>query len=490
MMFKLQKVKLIMVLEILTNSAASYSQNNFVLVKDTYNTNHTVSNSSLTGYTKNDNTTPEKLALEKYSAARESLGTILDGSTLVHGLHFMDKDIAYNNTTSLTTAKLNGQTYNNYAFPKSCIDFHLKEDGKINFFGGSYYNASSGSRADCFFSLSVIERNGNSLTSSSIKKISYIYKNTAYDKTNPDSQKYIYRYSDNSYSDSQSNVGALVFDMRYLSETPPVQNAIYYFEIPVNKGEYALHGVSGHDAGGYLMYLDIGASADIKDKVDAHYITTTTSGVPHPIGVDFNVNGCGNNGGDSFGFAIASSNRGTVLVDLSSTSQTNDTVTVTQSSTIAVYSYRKTGYSSSFTISGISGDPPSGASNSIRVLTINLKTTDDDVYNIVITENLTTSESVYAINGETSNSYDDTYIENLSGEISDVDDFRDLPVVATLTRASGTAEFTTEYNISKCNDTKVDATITLNGTTITAAVTENYTFVANNETIDDGDTIR
>ena len=246
--------------EILTNNAASYSQNNFVLVKDTYNTNHTVSNSSLTGYTKNDNTTPEKLTLEKYNAARESLGTILDDSTLVHGLHFMDKDIAYNNTTSLTTAKLNGQTYNNYAFPKSCIDFHLKEDGKINFFGGSYYNASSVSHADCFFSLSVIERDGNNLTSNSIKKISYIYKNTAYDKTNPDSQKYIYRYSDNSYSGSQSNVGDLVFDMRYLSETPPVQNAIYYFEIPVNKGEYALHGVSGHDAGGYLMYLDIGAS--------------------------------------------------------------------------------------------------------------------------------------------------------------------------------------------------------------------------------------
>ena len=246
--------------EILTNSTASYSQNNFVLVKDTYNANHTVNNSFLAQYTKNDNTTPEKLALEKYSAARESLRTILDGSTLVHGLHFMDKDIAYNNTTSLPTAKLNGQTYHNYTFPKSCIDFHLKEDGKINFFGGSYYNASSVSHADCFFSLSVIERNENNLTNNSIKKISYIYKNTAYDKTNPDSQKYIYRYSDNSYSGSQSNIGELVFDMGYLSETPPVQNAIYYFEIPVNKGEYALHGVSGHDAGGYLMYLDIGAS--------------------------------------------------------------------------------------------------------------------------------------------------------------------------------------------------------------------------------------
>lgn len=254
--------------EILTNSAASYSTNNYVLIKDNYNTNHAVLNSYLNNFTKSDNTTPSALKLEKYDNARNSLDNILEDATLVHGLHFMDKDIAYNNTTSLNTVKLNGNVYTNYAFPKGCIDFNLKEDGKINFFGGSYYNGTSESKADCFFSLSVIERNGNDLTSSSIKKISYIYKNNAYDNTDPDSQKYIYRYSDNSYSGSQSNVGDLVFDMRYLSEIPPVQNAIYYFEIPVNKGEYALHGVSGHDAGGYLMYLDIGASGGEEQPSD------------------------------------------------------------------------------------------------------------------------------------------------------------------------------------------------------------------------------
>ena len=247
--------------EILTNSSASYSANRYALIKDSYNANHTVLNSYLDDFTKSDNTTPSALNLEKYDNARNSLDSVLENATLVHGLHFMDKDIAYNNTTSLNTVKLNGNVYTNYAFPKSCIDFNLKEQGKINFFGGSYYNGTSESKADCFFSLSVIERNGTNLTNNSIKKISYIYKNNAYDGTNPESKKYIYRYSDNSYSDSQSNVGDLVFDMRYLSETPPVQNAIYYFEIPVNKGEYALHGVSGHDAGGYLMYLDIGASA-------------------------------------------------------------------------------------------------------------------------------------------------------------------------------------------------------------------------------------
>lgn len=256
--------------EILTNKSVNYSATNFALIKDNYNKNHTVSNSFLTPYTKNDTTTPEALKLEKYNDSKASLNDVLTDAAYVHGIHFMDDDVLYNKTITLNQVILNGETYSNYSFPKSCIDFNLKEAGKINFFGGSYYNKSSaaGSYADCFFSLSVIERNGNDLTSNSIKKISYIYKNNAYDNTNPDSQKYIYRYSDNSYSDSQSNVGDLVFDMRFITEQPPVDNAIYYFEIPVNKGEYALHGVSGHDAGGYLMYLDIGASGGEEQPSD------------------------------------------------------------------------------------------------------------------------------------------------------------------------------------------------------------------------------
>lgn len=250
--------------EILTNKSVNYSLTNFALIKDNYNKNHTVSNSYLTSYTKNDTTTPEALNLEKYNDSKATLNDVLTDAVYVHGIHFMGDNVLYNKTITLNKVILNGETYSNYSFPKSCIDFNLKEAGKINFFGGSYYNKSTsdGSYADCFFSLSVIERSGTSLVSNSIKKIAYIYKNTAYDKNDPDSPKYIYRYSDNSYSGSQSNVGDLVFDMRFITEQPPVDNAIYYFEIPVNKGEYALHGVSGHDAGGYLMYLDIAASGD------------------------------------------------------------------------------------------------------------------------------------------------------------------------------------------------------------------------------------
>lgn len=256
--------------EILTNSSATYSANNYVLIKDTYNSSHTPLNTYLTNFNKNDTTTPAALGLSKYDAARSSLNDILDDATVVHGIHFMDQDLDYTNTATVNSVKINGTTYSNYLFPKSCIDFNLKENGKINFFGGSYYqNTNSESYADCFFGLSVINRDGQDLTSTSIQKISYIYKNTNTEtnKTYP----YIYYNANNSliesgYTSSEVTQGELVFDMRYLSETPPVDNAIYYFEIPVNKGEYALHGVSGHDAGGYLMYLDIGASGADTDE--------------------------------------------------------------------------------------------------------------------------------------------------------------------------------------------------------------------------------
>ena len=179
-------------------------------------------------------------------------------------------------------------------------------------------------------------------------------------------------------------------------------------------------------------------------------------------------------------------------MEISTTTNANDKVEVTQSSTIATYSYRKTNYSNNFSITGISGAPPSGSNKTIRVLTINLKTTGGDKYNIVITENLTTSSTVYAVskNGETQTGFNnDASIEALTGEITDIDIFRGLPVAVTLTRTDGTAEFTTEYNISACTATNVDATIALNGTTISVAITSGYTFAANGSPIANGGTI-
>ena len=84
-----------------------------------------------------------------------------------------------------------------------------------------------------------------------------MYENT---NTADGQPKYVYQFSDNTYSTGTR--GDLLFNMNFLMNEPPAHNALYYFEIPVNEGEYALGTVSGKSGGGYLMYLDIAAAAE------------------------------------------------------------------------------------------------------------------------------------------------------------------------------------------------------------------------------------
>ena len=253
-------------LEILTNSSTTYGASNYCYIKDEltgYNQNH----STNYNYTKNDNTTPTALKLTKYNDSRETLDSILSGTSYVHGLHFVGSSVTYNNNLTRSNLKILGVTKNNYKLPKNAIDFNLLEAGKINFFAGSYYSRGTpttssvyGSDSDNFFSLYHIVRSGDDLVSTSIKKISVIFENT--DKSVD--AKYVYQYSDN--SNSAGTKGTRIFDLAYMDHSP-VSNALYYFEIPVDKGEYALGAAntSASSYGGYLMYLDIGTSGEEQD---------------------------------------------------------------------------------------------------------------------------------------------------------------------------------------------------------------------------------
>ena len=264
--------------EIFTNKNKTYNANgsgtdNFVLIKDDmegYNATHNIQNTYLTGYTKNDSTVPGKtgLDLQKYNDSRVALDNLLDSSVTkkVQGIHFMNATIATDQTETVPIVKINGKTYNNSSYPllKNCIDFNTKTEGIINFFAGAYYDQSVNgqyvAKADCFFSLYTVERNETTNAVNSVKLISKIYKDTRA------SNKHIYQYSDNTYSDSSNYLGEIVFDMQYLWSVPPVQNALYYFEIPVNAGEFALGGVSGQDGGAYLLYLDLSASGSEEEQ--------------------------------------------------------------------------------------------------------------------------------------------------------------------------------------------------------------------------------
>ena len=205
----------------------------------------------------------------KYQTAKSQLQETLDaGNGNIYGLHFMNAEISKNHLVTLPSATINGQTYTNYTVPEDCIDFTLRSQGYINFFAGSYF---SGSDVQCFFSLHQIFRNEqNEITE--IKEIKEIYKNT--DGT------YTYRYN----GKNAPSRGTKVFDTAWLTDPSNIiANRVYYFEIPVNAGEYALGSVAGKN-GAYLLYLDIsthqGDSILTREKME---IITTTYLLPKGV---------------------------------------------------------------------------------------------------------------------------------------------------------------------------------------------------------------
>ena len=250
-------------LEVLTRT---FESSGWARVSDSYNSSNTFVSSALSAYSSKE--APADLALQKYDASRDQLHETLDANpTQVYGLHFMDAVISKNHLIVADKVTVNRQVYYNYELPEDCIDFNLKTKGYVNFFAATYYD-NAGYENDSFFSLSKIFRNEeNKITD--IKRILKIYGDPSSEK-----KPYIYLYADGTYSisglidapnASNGYAGYIeLFDLNWI-ESPGdtnglVMNAMYYFEIPVNHGEYALGSVSGR-YGAYLCYLDIGSSA-------------------------------------------------------------------------------------------------------------------------------------------------------------------------------------------------------------------------------------
>lgn len=264
-------------------------------ITGSYNTNskvfksnsiYTIRNNNL-GFIKDSTTTPsgtyyDESLFTKYSDSKSQLQTTLSNSgSYVYGLHFMDSSISKQHLVVAPSVKINGDTHNNYQMPEDCIDFTLKSKGYINFFSGYYFSGNGGTN-NSFFSLHEIIRDSNG----KITQIRHILK--VYER---DSDKqYIYYYKDddaNVYGyytynartkqiETVSNFSETGHTLKYDSdwiENPEAHGVsynshktyIFYFEIPVNQGEYALGSVSGK-TGTYLIYLDIGANASIVDR--------------------------------------------------------------------------------------------------------------------------------------------------------------------------------------------------------------------------------
>lgn len=242
--------------------------------------------------------------LNEASGSRVARGKLLTADPIAYGLHFRNAEISKNNLTTVDYAKINGQEYYGYQLPNNAIDFNLKGEGYINFFAATYFYQSGYTNwttifNNCFFSLHVIERDGNTINS--IKEISKIYQNqsASVDKAQP---SYVYEYTDGTtdtgIKDSSGNFipgtkGTLLFDTRVLTnpdlDKEWVNNAAYYFEIPVNKGEFALGSVSGSNKNGaYLRYLDIGAgNKDDNNITIEEHTEIEVKTYSYPYGVDF-----------------------------------------------------------------------------------------------------------------------------------------------------------------------------------------------------------
>lgn len=243
--------------EILTITKKTYNENHPVQrIEDDYNkgnNENTGVHTKIKGYPKKTQT---ELGLDAYSDARVEFNKIIAGESKWYGFHFMNAAIGTNNIYTAPKATINGVTYENYQMTANSIDFKTKSKGHIAFFAGSNYNNS----VKNFFSLHEIVRDANDPCAiSEIREISKIYSS---------GDDYVYLYKDGGVSAgevSDLNDENLEFDCGWINNTKGngymVTNAIYYFEIPVNKGEFALGSASTGD-GGYLLYLDIGANGN------------------------------------------------------------------------------------------------------------------------------------------------------------------------------------------------------------------------------------
>ena len=261
--------------------------------------------------------------LQKTNAADQS----------VYGIHFMRSLISTDHIITADYAVVDGVGYENCDLPEDAIDFSVHQKGLITFYAGTYHSNNTS-----LFSLHhVIRYNDDKSKIADIKEIQYIYSSGV------EADEYIYMYTDNTFSDGVSHTPSngsfsyngktysLVFNCEWIWDDPGYitggQDQLYYFEIPVNKGEYALGSVDG-GVGAYLIYLDIAANSQLVDRAAVvENFEEKTMTYEYPVGATFQNT------------AISSSNTDPVIPSaIASLTPANGstTVTVTNDSTISM----------------------------------------------------------------------------------------------------------------------------------------------------------
>ena len=387
-------------LQVLTRSTAkkadgSYTDRGWTKIKDQYNKNSSV---SISGF----NSNVDSETLSRYDSARRNLqytiwntydNATASSSTTLYGVHFMNAAISTQNTTKVGKAVVydaaaearyqaalkeylkdetgekpvqEGSVYYDYEVPEDSINFNLATEGYVTFFGATYYVNSSYGSNKSFFSLHEIDRNEDN----SIKEIREIKKIYANLGSNRSEQPYVYSYDGNLPANTDEN--HLVFDTSWISTNVQMVNyCLYYFEIPVNAGEYALGSVSGLN-GSYLLYLDIGTgAADYQSVTIEEKVTSKTFSATYPTGVDFirdvkNVSEV--TGGATAALMIIATPNDKIKYAVSASGSGTSLVCSSPSSLEIAYQ------DSSTTVSGSAGEAIKSIADSPRIATMERKT--------------------------------------------------------------------------------------------------------------------
>ena len=464
---------------------------------------------------------------QKYEASKEKVENMLkkhSSDNKVYGLHFMNNSISASNLVTAKYAQINTTVYSNYQLPASSIDFNLKERGFVNFFAGTYGKLSGEDTTliDSFFTLHLVRRNAsNAITniyeidqilSDGNQDHAYIYKLSNGKYTIPYSYniynqrvKYVVDtktplanvYPDEEYTlvDNYPNTYSVAFDTSWIKVHDNYdQHVMYYFEIPINCGEFCLGSVENSHFGAYLVYLDIGAFARDNDAIQAYCVTTNVNSLAYPDGVDFAAAGAtGVTGGETFCIYIPTDVTGSVSFAI-----TDSNIEITDSSEITTYSYKGTKYSdttmqNAFTISGDSPGPlvapPAGGE---RLIHITINAIDNSTWYIDILDTLNENGQILSTTYPMiKQGNENRTVADIPEALNDVLDtkIRTLTKIVTLTRNTGTTQFvsTATYdentrkivNISISNEDLANTSIEVGGIVSGYTISINGTSVSN-----------
>lgn len=234
--------------------------------------------------------TLKTLGLQKYASCYQ---TYIDSTeNNCYGLHFMEASVTKNNVATIT-ANLKGEEIKNYEVPTNAIDFHLYDRGFINFVAGTYFSGNN----SCFSIYEITRDADNKIED--IKEISKIYAKLT-DGEIDTTKAYYYTYVVNGQYDVDvrgektakvADGYVEVFDCKWITHlnTSTYYGATdgpsawvektddnndnggraYYFEVPVNAGEYAIGSTEGR-TGAYLVYLDLAANAQLYERTKTY----------------------------------------------------------------------------------------------------------------------------------------------------------------------------------------------------------------------------